>query len=253
MSTLTIGQVAERTGFSASSLRYYEGIGLVAPAGRTDAGYRLYDEATVTRLSFIARAKQLGCTLEEIRDLVDVWEDDTCGPVQRRFHQLVTAKVAATQARLVELTAFADQLRTAAAHLAGPAADGVCDATCACLAELPAAAAPATARATASGPTSAPSPVVCTLPAGDVADRTAEWGALLVHATDRTSLADGGVRLALDAATPVDELVRLVTAEQGCCAFLSFAVTVDGRGLALEVRAPTQAASVLDALFGAAA
>ena len=84
MSTLTIGQVAERTGFSASSLRYYEGIGLVVPAARTDAGYRLYDEAAVGRLAFIARAKQLGCTLEEITDLVSIWDGERCGPVQRR-------------------------------------------------------------------------------------------------------------------------------------------------------------------------
>lgn len=41
MSTFTIGQIAERTGFTTSSLRYYEGIGLVAPTTRTDAGYRV--------------------------------------------------------------------------------------------------------------------------------------------------------------------------------------------------------------------
>ena len=85
MSTLTIGQVADRTGFSTSSLRYYEGIGLVVPAGRSDAGYRMYDASVLTRLSFVARAKQLGCTLEEITDLLAVWDQDSCGPVQRRF------------------------------------------------------------------------------------------------------------------------------------------------------------------------
>ena len=47
MGSYTIGQVAERSGFPATALRYYEGIGLVPPAGRTDAGYRLYDDATL--------------------------------------------------------------------------------------------------------------------------------------------------------------------------------------------------------------
>ena len=62
MGTYTIGEVAARTGFPATALRYDEAIGLVSPAGRTAAGYRLYDDATIARLAFIARAQQLGCT-----------------------------------------------------------------------------------------------------------------------------------------------------------------------------------------------
>ena len=93
VSTYTIGEIAERSGFSASSLRYYEGIGLVEPASRTESGYRLYDDHTVNRLAFIARAKQLGCSLEEIADLAGIWDGERCGPVQRRFHELVTAKI----------------------------------------------------------------------------------------------------------------------------------------------------------------
>ncbi len=57
------------SGFSASALRYYEGIGLVAPSTRTDAGYRLYDDRSLARLGFISRAKKLDCSLEEIIDL----------------------------------------------------------------------------------------------------------------------------------------------------------------------------------------
>ena len=133
MTTYTIGQVADRTGFTASTLRYYEGIGLVAPATRTDAGYRLYDDMTLTRLAFIGRAKQLGCTLEEIADLVGVWEGERCGPVQRRFHELVTTKMAEAEHQIVELNALVDQLQHTAARLAGPATDGPCDETCVCL------------------------------------------------------------------------------------------------------------------------
>ena len=134
MSTFTIGEVAERSGFSASALRYYEGIGLVPPATRTPAGYRLYDHETLSRLTFIARAKQLGCTLEEITDLVGIWDGERCGPVQKRFHELVTTKLAETQRQIDELTALADQLRHAALQLAGPATDGECNESCACLA-----------------------------------------------------------------------------------------------------------------------
>ena len=133
MRSYTIGEVAERSGFSASSLRYYEGIGLVEPTTRTDAGYRLYDDGTLDRLSFIARAKELGCSLEEITDLVSIWDGDRCGPVQRRFHELVTTKIADTRRRITELVALAAELQVAAAQLAGPAVDGPCDDGCACL------------------------------------------------------------------------------------------------------------------------
>jgi DNA-binding transcriptional MerR regulator len=126
--------MAERSGFSASALRYYEGIGLVAPSTRTGAGYRLYDDDTLARLSFIARAKQLGCSLEEITDLVGIWDGERCGPVQKRFHDLVTAKLTDAERRIAELTTLVDQLRDAAAQLAGPAIDGPCSEGCACLA-----------------------------------------------------------------------------------------------------------------------
>ena len=63
MSTFTIGQVAERTGFTASALRYYEELGLVAPTDRTPAGYRVYDEDALLRLS------QLAHDFEEIKEI----------------------------------------------------------------------------------------------------------------------------------------------------------------------------------------
>lgn len=134
VSTYTIGETAQRSGFSASALRYYEGIGLVPPPTRTGAGYRLYDDDTLARLSFIARAKQLGCSLEEITDLVGIWDGERCGPVQKRFHDLVTTKLADAERQIAELNALTDQLRHAAAQLAGPALDGPCNEDCACLA-----------------------------------------------------------------------------------------------------------------------
>lgn len=134
VSTYTIGETAERSGFSASALRYYEGIGLVAPSTRTGAGYRIYDDETLSRLSFIARAKQLGCSLEEITDLVDIWDGERCGPVQKPFHDLVTTKLADAERQIAQLTALTDQLRHAAAQLAGPAIDGPCSEDCACVA-----------------------------------------------------------------------------------------------------------------------
>jgi DNA-binding transcriptional MerR regulator len=132
--TYTISETAERSGFSASALRYYEGIGLVQPAARTASGYRLYDDGDLGRLAFISRAKQLGCTLEEITDLVGIWDGERCAPVQRRFHELITDKLRAAERQIAELTALTAELRQAAVLLAGPALDGPCSVDCACAA-----------------------------------------------------------------------------------------------------------------------
>jgi MerR family transcriptional regulator, copper efflux regulator len=129
----TIGQVAERSGFSSSALRYYEDIGLLSPSERSANGYRVYDDDALARLAFVARAKGLGCSLDEITDLLAIWDGDRCGPVQRRFHDLVTVKIADAERQIAALTALVDQLRDAATRLAGPATDGPCGDGCACM------------------------------------------------------------------------------------------------------------------------
>jgi MerR family transcriptional regulator, copper efflux regulator len=128
-----ISQLAERTGFSASTLRYYEQAGLLPSAARTPGGYRRYDEHTVERLRFIARAKQLGLPLEEIRELTTVWDAGDCGPVQARLAAVLTTRITEVQARIAELTAFGEQLVAARDGLAHHTPAGPCDASCGCL------------------------------------------------------------------------------------------------------------------------
>lgn len=235
MGAFTIGEVAARSGFTTSALRYYEGIGLLVPVGRTDAGYRVYDDRALDRLAFIARAKELGCTLEEITDLVSIWDGDRCGPVQRRFHDLVTEKIDDARRRIGELAAFTEALRQAATQLSGAATDGPCDERCACLHE-PGTDGPATV------------PIACTLEPAQLPDRLGAWEDVLTHARHRTD--DGGLRVELGDDVPLAGLTALVAAEQRCCAFFSFSITVDGRGIGLEVRAPDGAQDVVSALFG---
>lgn len=246
MGRYTIGQVAERTGFPASTLRFYEDHGLLAPVGRTDAGYRIYDDTSIARLGFIDRAKQLGCTLEEITDLAALWEADDCAPVQARLHQLVTAKIADARRRSAELLAFTAQLRTAAGHLGGNPVDGPCSDHCACLTDQPATDPVLVVLGQRADPA-----IACALTADQVPDRIADWQHLLDHVTSRDAI-DGGIRLTLAGDSPLDELVRLAVAEQGCCAFFSFAITIDHRGTALEVRAPADAGELVTAVFGVA-
>ena len=251
MSTYTIGQVAERTGFSTSALRFYEQHGLLEPSGRTAAGYRLYNDTSVARLGFIDRAKQLGCTLGEIADLAELWEDDDCAPVQARLHELVTAKIANAQRRSSELVAFTAQLQTAAAHLGGDPTDGACSDMCACRSDPPETSASGSTPVSP-GPRADPA-IACTLPAGEMTDRMEDWQSVLDHVTDRERTPDGGLRLSLDHEVPLHELTRLAAAEQRCCAFFAFAITVAHRGVALEVRAPDDAADIVATVFGAEA
>jgi MerR family Zn(II)-responsive transcriptional regulator of zntA len=67
---LTIGRLAETTGVSRDTIRFYERLGLLAPASRTKTGYRLYSKADVRRLAFIKQAQLCGLSLEAIRELL---------------------------------------------------------------------------------------------------------------------------------------------------------------------------------------
>ncbi|MCA0441007.1 MAG: Cu(I)-responsive transcriptional regulator [Alicycliphilus sp.] len=72
---VAIGQAAERAGVSARMVRHYEGLGLLAGVARTDSGYRQYTEADVHSLRFIRRARDLGFSMDEIAQLLGLWQD----------------------------------------------------------------------------------------------------------------------------------------------------------------------------------
>jgi arsenate reductase (thioredoxin) len=93
-------------------------------------------------------------------------------------------------------------------------------------------------------------PIACTLDAVSMPERLAEWSALLELVRARTTAADGALRVEFDDQVDAGELARLAAAEQQCCTFLSFAITIDDRGTALEVTAPGDATTVVAALFG---
>jgi hypothetical protein len=92
--------------------------------------------------------------------------------------------------------------------------------------------------------------IACTLDAEAVPDRLRDWEAILSTSGERTALDDGGLRVELDADVDLAEVARLVVAEQRCCAFFSFAITADERGIGLEVWAPGDAGEIVASLFG---
>jgi DNA-binding transcriptional MerR regulator len=243
---LRIAEVAERTGVPATTLRYYEDIGLLTPARRSGNGYRAYSDRDVERLRFITRAKQLDIGLDDLRELVTAWDGEDCEGVQARMAEVVATRLREAQECLAELEELTGQLRSAVARLAAPPQPGACDDGCACSTAHEVTRAPVPISLT-TGP-----PVACTLDAGAMQDRIGDWQTLLARGTGRTPIPGGwAIRFDTDPELAAD-LARLATAEQACCGFFDFTISVTGDGLRLEVRAPAAAGDLLATVFGPA-
>ena len=117
-----IGEVADRTGLSLRTIRYYEEVGLVTPSSRTAGGFRLYSELDVSRLLLIKRMKPLDFSLEDMRELLgllDALEGDHLVEERRAdllgrldmYRQTADLRVRALQEQLEVAEGFAGDLR----------------------------------------------------------------------------------------------------------------------------------------------
>ena len=114
---LQIGDVAERTGLSLRTIRFYEENGLVHPTSRSEGGFRLYSDDDVARLEVIKRMKPLGFSLQEMQDLLTLLAGLATAPHdpvltnrQRMFHETATARVVALSEQLIVAEGFAADL-----------------------------------------------------------------------------------------------------------------------------------------------
>ena len=107
-SALTIGRVAQSAGVAIDTIRFYEREGLLPEPRRRPSGYREYDQGAVSRLRFIRRAKDLGFTLEEIRELLALSADRHGGVEGVR--ERAAARLRAIDARIAELQRVRDGL-----------------------------------------------------------------------------------------------------------------------------------------------
>jgi DNA-binding transcriptional MerR regulator len=266
--TLRIAEVSEQTGVPASTLRYYEQIGLLVPAGRRPNGYRAYSARDVDRLRFITLAKQLELSLDELRELVTAWDTEDCAGVQDRMAVLVRQRLDQTQHRIAAGVALAAQLQLAVSRLAGEHQAGGCDDGCACSVAGAPVGQPAVlpvgrpavlpvgrpavlpVELTAAPAQHGAEPTDCSLAAGLVPSQVQDWQRVLGRSTDRVPV-PGGVSIGFDRDPDlIAELARLAIAEQDCCRFFSFTLRVDLAGCRLEVTGPAEAADVIAALFG---
>jgi MerR family copper efflux transcriptional regulator len=109
---MNIGQAATATGVSAKMIRYYESIALIPAGKRTDAGYRLYGDNDLHTLRFVKRARLLGFSLEQIRDLLSLWQNK--GRASADVKTIAMGHVAELNQRIAELTEMRDTLQTMA-------------------------------------------------------------------------------------------------------------------------------------------
>ncbi len=124
MMRLTIGKLSKATGVNIETIRFYERKGLMPAPRRRESGYREYSEEDIRRLKFIRRAKELGFSLREIQELLELKVDPhtTCDDVRQRAE----AKIADIQQKIEELQRVKGALERLAASCIGHGPEGEC-------------------------------------------------------------------------------------------------------------------------------
>ena len=121
---LTIGTVARRAGVGVETVRFYERQGLIEEPPRRLSGYREYDDEVVARLGFIRRAKDLGFTLKEIKELLSLRRDPAApaADVKRRAQ----AKIADIESKIGALRKMKKALEELTSACRGHATSAEC-------------------------------------------------------------------------------------------------------------------------------
>ncbi len=114
---MNIGEASKSSGVSAKMIRYYERTGLIRAAGRSEAGYRTYDDRDVHALQFVHRARDLGFPLEAIRRLLALWQDRS--RTSQEVKRIALDTVAELRRKMAELETMARSLEHLATHCRG--------------------------------------------------------------------------------------------------------------------------------------
>jgi len=129
---LRVGQLAHVTGISAKTIRYYEQVGVLPMASRSAAGYRQYSRHDVHRLLFVRRARSLGLSLAQLRDLTAELDGERCTTMRPRLQHLITEQLRVVRQQIAEFHVLERQLLDVLQQLAAAAPSP--DATgCRCL------------------------------------------------------------------------------------------------------------------------
>ncbi len=117
MANYSIGEMARRTGVKVTTIRFYEGRGLLPEPGRTEGGQRRYDKSALERLTFIRHARELGFELGDILELASLTDhpDISC----QLAHEITDRHLEAVKRRLSILSALQDELNLMLARCEG--------------------------------------------------------------------------------------------------------------------------------------
>lgn len=116
---MNIGEAAKRSGVSSKMIRHYESIGLLVGAQRSESGYRVYSDKDLHSLRFIATARSLGFSLDEIKQLLSLWQDKNRSSANVK--QLVLNHIADLDQKISELTSMRSTLQALAGACSGNA------------------------------------------------------------------------------------------------------------------------------------
>jgi MerR family copper efflux transcriptional regulator len=118
-----IRELAIRSGVPARTVRYYVDRRLIAPARRSDGGYRLFDERALRELRFVRRCQRLGLTLAEIKPLLRAADQ---GEPSKLLRAKLTKQIDVVNDRLAELSAVRHELQALVTSTEGPCRDDLC-------------------------------------------------------------------------------------------------------------------------------
>jgi DNA-binding transcriptional MerR regulator len=213
MNGVGISDLAETVGVATSTIRYYERIGLVPEPPRTPGGYRQYDEQATARLRFIVRGKQLGLSLEQIGELLGVWDGTNCAGAKEHLYELLDDKQSEITVQIRELRRFSRQLSDVREQLLSTTAPAHCTPELECC---------------------APSlnddsvPAACTLDRNAFTDRMSEFHALFERALIGREQSADSIRFRFANRDGVEAQVRdLAARELECCSFFRFTIAAE--------------------------
>jgi MerR family transcriptional regulator, copper efflux regulator len=101
---LTIGKAADLAGLPSKTIRYYQEVGLLPEGQRSEAGYRLFSATDIRRLRLIRRARILGLSLKDVKEIVDLAFVDGCGAFETRLGELIQLRIDDINRTVDELT-----------------------------------------------------------------------------------------------------------------------------------------------------
>lgn len=114
---MNIGQLAKASGVNAKLIRYYESIGLIPPAERSESNYRVYRESDIHFLKFIKRARKLGFGIPDIQMLLNLWQDSQRSSAEVK--ELAQKHIHNLETQMAEMQAMLNTLKRLSHHCHG--------------------------------------------------------------------------------------------------------------------------------------